>query len=181
MDPKTAALQFWKSHLESEVTSILRDGKTRNFEENMGMYTIIYDWCQSDGRLKNAPYLYNHISHFLTEYAQEICIRAPADDTSLLEYYDEQWDRFWRGAKVVNRHFAYLNRHYVIRMDDAQPSVKTVGNMALDSWKAHVFEALLLRLKAAGADSAALEAVQVAFQVERLLEANLGEMRIVST
>ncbi|KAJ7112404.1 hypothetical protein C8R43DRAFT_1040552 [Mycena crocata] len=186
MDSENPTLQLWETHLAPGVTSMLRDGKSLSYSsymEHMAMYTAAYNWCSTGTTLvrhAHSHQLHTQISDFSAEYTRGILAHAPTDETLVPEYYDEQWDRFWRGARALDRLFTFLNKHHVKRLrDEGNKTIKTVGNMALEHCKTNVFETLVPRLETAlGAGSARLETVHNSFADGDLMAANFEEMHV---
>jgi hypothetical protein len=62
--------------------------------------------------------LYVHLEDYFRGVARDIRSRAPAEDSALLPYYLAAYTRFTNGVAIVNRLFAYLNRHFITRAVD---------------------------------------------------------------
>jgi hypothetical protein len=57
--------------------------------------------------------LYERLTGYLTSYLEDLVkSRSDAGET-VLTFYIREWDRWRAGAKVINHHFRYLNRHWV--------------------------------------------------------------------
>ncbi len=89
----------------------------------MGVYTIIYNFATAS-RIEKTPQtstsaLLSHFDLDLEEYfrgiAREIHSRMPNDDSELLAYYLSAYTRYSSGVAIINRQFAYLNRHFINR------------------------------------------------------------------
>ena len=55
--------------------------------------------------------LYVHLEDYFRGVARDIRSRAPAEGSALLPYYLTAYTRFANGVAIINRLFAYLNRH----------------------------------------------------------------------
>lgn len=62
--------------------------------------------------------LYNNLEDYFRGVAREVRSRAPNDDASLLSYYLAAFSRYTSGVAIINRLFAYLNRHFITRAVD---------------------------------------------------------------
>lgn len=62
--------------------------------------------------------LYVHLEDYFRGVARDIRSHAPMEDSALLSYYLASYARFTNGVAIINRLFAYLNRHFVTRAVD---------------------------------------------------------------
>ena len=62
--------------------------------------------------------LYGYLEDYFRGVAREVRTKAPHDDSALLSYYLASYTRYASGVAIVNRLFAYLNRHFITRAVD---------------------------------------------------------------
>ncbi|KAJ7926150.1 hypothetical protein B0H13DRAFT_2564595 [Mycena leptocephala] len=124
--------------------------------------------------------LHSHVCAFYAEYTAQIHAATPDDDTLIPDYYNFQWDQFSRGATVVDRWFAHLNRYWVKQMqNEKRRGVKTVRNVAWAEWKTNMFNPISLRLQAAlGFEDTQIAHIRTKFTLEDLTDADLSRMRV---
>ncbi|KAJ6588622.1 Cullin repeat-like-containing domain protein [Mycena capillaripes] len=171
----------WKTTLEPGITQILRGSEPLTFEASAAIYSAVYDCCTRTNppTLDHCRELYSCVPAFYAEYTAHIIAAPPEDDASLLEYYDTQWDRFSRGAEVVDRLFTYLNIHFVVPQRNAEnKNVETVLNVALTNWRTKVLEPLAPRLESALGSVSQLDMIRTLFEKENLTKADFKNMHV---
>lgn len=62
--------------------------------------------------------LYTHLEDYFRGVARDIRSNAPVEDSALLPYYLSSYTRYSNGVGIINRLFAYLNRHFITRAVD---------------------------------------------------------------
>lgn len=62
--------------------------------------------------------LYEHLEEYFRGVARDVRDRAPNHDADFLPYYLASWTRYASGVAIINRLFAYLNRHFITRAVD---------------------------------------------------------------
>jgi len=179
------AQELWKTDLEPRITQILTGSEPVTYATHSAVYSAGYTFItMGKGKGKhdnndNCKYLYAQVQPFFTEYTRRIREAAPSDNPALPSYYDAEWDRFSRGVGIVDRLLDYLNKHYVNRLRaEGQTTVLTVRNLAFNSWKTNVFDALSPRLENTDTDKARIETIRQLFASEGELKADkLKDMR----
>ncbi|KAJ7347585.1 hypothetical protein DFH08DRAFT_868297 [Mycena albidolilacea] len=174
----SGARDVWVNDVEPTILQVFAGGEPISLETRIAVYTAVYN-CMTKSNASSADF-YVQIQSFFTEYTTRIATAAPADDSTLPEYYDAEWARFSPGVKFVNRLLDFTNRHYVKRVrDEGHLDILTVRNLAFKSWKNHVFEALLLRLENSNTvEKARLERIRTLFEAPELNQESLGNMHL---
>ncbi|KAF9513784.1 hypothetical protein BS47DRAFT_1392996 [Hydnum rufescens UP504] len=62
--------------------------------------------------------LYGNLEDYFRGVAREVRTKAPHNDSALLTYYLATYTRYASGVAIINRLFAYLNRHFITRAVD---------------------------------------------------------------
>ncbi|KAJ7229521.1 hypothetical protein B0H12DRAFT_1240248 [Mycena haematopus] len=102
----TKVSHLWDTHLEPAITKILHNGGPLGAGSWTLIYTLIYNSCTLGG---GARELYSKLAPFYRTHTEKIYADAPPpandDDGAalLVYYYNTQWDRFQRGAKIVDQ------------------------------------------------------------------------------
>ncbi|KAF7336144.1 Cullin-domain-containing protein [Mycena venus] len=178
--PRADIPQIWKTQLEPEMTHILRDDKPLTYESHAALSAAIFNCTKGDPQMHNSKELHSLVSAFYAAYTAEICADSPDDDTLIVDYYDAQWDRFSRGAVIVDHLFDIMNRHWVDReRQEGRKDVQTIRNVALTQWKTNVFAPISPRLeKALGSEITQLGEIRTKFASENLTTADLRTMHV---
>ncbi|KAF8172943.1 hypothetical protein K438DRAFT_1772375 [Mycena galopus ATCC 62051] len=175
---------LWNTDIEPTMLQILTESEPLTFAAHAATYSVVSKFVSNgkrDGRGgvgDSCPDLYAQVELFFTQYTSKIAAlqAAPQDDGALPEYYDFEWDRFGRGARVVDRLLDCLNRYYVGRVKGR----KTVRKLTFDSWKTNVFEALRPRLENTDDQTRKerLETIENLFKADELTAENINDMRL---
>ncbi|KAF7350237.1 hypothetical protein MVEN_01327100 [Mycena venus] len=140
--------QSWINHLKPCIIRIMLNKDSLTTVAYMNMYSAIFMMmAKGEWRMRGAV-LYANVSAFYAEYTASIYADAPDNDSSVVTYYDKEWERFSGAAAVVNRLLRHLNSNWV---QDARKEgrfyVRTVLNEALIQWKNKMFDPISPRLQ----------------------------------
>ncbi|KAF8549100.1 hypothetical protein OG21DRAFT_1372720, partial [Imleria badia] len=121
------------NHIFRSPTNSIDKAPTIDISYHIGIHTAIYDYfaAQSaasvnvrvsmhaidpatNGQLTGRD-LYKCLDKYYMDLAQELLLRAPEDDTTLIRYIIPCFKRYSVGACAVNRLLNYVNRYYVER------------------------------------------------------------------
>ncbi|KRZ16370.1 Cullin-1, partial [Trichinella zimbabwensis] len=88
--------------------------------------------------------LYGRIASYLHSFVTDLHKNAASlHDESLLVYYCTQWENYRFSSKIVNGLCAYLNRHWIRRInDEGNDTIVEIYQLALRIWKSVFFEVL---------------------------------------
>ncbi|KRZ34351.1 Cullin-1, partial [Trichinella pseudospiralis] len=88
--------------------------------------------------------LYGRIASYLHSFVADLHKNAASlHDESLLVYYCTQWENYRFSSKIVNGLCAYLNRHWIRRInDEGNDTIVEIYQLALRIWKSVFFEVL---------------------------------------
>ncbi|KRX68799.1 Cullin-1 [Trichinella sp. T9] len=88
--------------------------------------------------------LYGRIASYLHSFVADLHKNAASlHDESLLVYYCTQWENYRFSSKIVNGLCAYLNRHWIRRInDEGNDTIVEIYQLALRIWKSVFFEIL---------------------------------------
>ncbi|KAJ7677544.1 Cullin repeat-like-containing domain protein [Mycena rosella] len=148
------AQEVWETDLKPNIIQILTGSEPLTYATYSTVYSTGLNFIlKGKGKRKidnndNCKYLYAQVEPFFAEYTGSICAAAPSNDSALPAYYDVEWDRFSGGTSIVDRLLDYLNKHYVSRLRaEGKTGLQTIRNVAFNSWKTNVFDALSPRLE----------------------------------
>ncbi|KAF5373527.1 hypothetical protein D9757_010502 [Collybiopsis confluens] len=154
-------LAFLSKGIHQIMTTLNTELDYRTFSD---LYSTVYSYCTSlklperqppnnrsrgGGVLLGAD-LYKEIQRFLEAHLRPMKEKAQSlQPEDLLRYYVNEWERYTAGAKILNRVFAYFNRHWVKREQhegkkgeywrEEEEEVYEVYTLALIQWKDYVF------------------------------------------
>eukprot|EP01105_Mastigella_eilhardi_P005883 TRINITY_DN1756_c0_g1_i3.p1 TRINITY_DN1756_c0_g1~~TRINITY_DN1756_c0_g1_i3.p1 ORF type:complete len:683 (+),score=179.25 TRINITY_DN1756_c0_g1_i3:196-2049(+) len=141
------------------MAQFLNDFTTFPKERWIRMYTSVYNYCtarppggRAGGRVKGATFvgeeLYFQLVEFLKRHMKSLLREAEQRvEQSLLEFYDNEWQRYSVAMRYLNHIFHYLNRHWVQReTEDGKQNVYEIYRLALVIWRDHFFSALKSRI-----------------------------------
>jgi cullin 1 len=135
-------------------------GENLDVREYMQIYSVIHNHCTSQKAVGSAPSsafgkahrgahllggaLYERLSLYLKEALaamhQEAQTRKKED---LLDYYNEQWDRFVACSKFNHYLWWYHQRHWIKReMDEGKKNVYMIFDLHLREWKFEMLDTM---------------------------------------
>ncbi|KAJ7919263.1 Cullin repeat-like-containing domain protein [Mycena leptocephala] len=178
------AQEVWETDLKPNIIQILTGSEPLTYATYSEVYSAGLNFIlKGKGKRKidnndNCKYLYAQVEPFFAEYAGNIRAAAPSNDSALPAYYDAEWDRFSRCAGIIDRLLDYLNKHYVNRLRaEGKTGFPTVRDVAFNSWKTNVFDALSPRLENTDAGKVRTEMIQQFFESAELKSESLKDMR----
>ncbi|KAJ7087006.1 hypothetical protein C8R44DRAFT_820560 [Mycena epipterygia] len=177
------AQELWETDLEPNIIQILTGSEPLTYATYSAVYSTGLNFImKGKGKRKihnndHCKYLYAQVEPFFAKYTERIRAAAPSNDSALTAYYDAEWDHFSDGAGIVGRLLDYLNKHYVGRLRAEGKTGLTVRNVAFNSWKTNVFDALSPRLENTDAGKLRIGMIQQLFASEELKSESLKDMR----
>ncbi|KAF6760972.1 Cullin repeat-like-containing domain protein [Ephemerocybe angulata] len=160
MPPETSRVteELW-AYLRPSVDYVMTVSTELPHATYIGIYTTVYNYCEAtmytpDGkRIERIPAcadLYKKLSTHLISHVEIIYQKfSHLEAGEAISYYENEWDRYLRGAQYLNRLFAYLNRDWVTReQSEGNTTVYSVHKLALLHWK----KDLVLRIQNEGAE-----------------------------
>lgn len=86
--------------------------------------------------------LYEHLKRYLTLYLEDLVKSRSNAGETVLAFYIREWDRYTAGAKVINHHFRYLNKHWPNHRRIGSTYVFDIYALHLIQWREVVFAQL---------------------------------------
>lgn len=137
------------NHIVRSPTNNIDKAPAIDISYHMGIHTAIYNYftAQSEAASTRSPHeadcgvdrdtvrqasgtdLYEHLDKYYMDFARELLLGAPEDDTTLVQYIIPCFKRYSVGVHSVNRLLNYVNRHYVKRAIDEDRGWLTLSDI----------------------------------------------------
>lgn len=137
------------NHIVRSPTNTIDKAPAIDISYHMGIHTATYNYftAQSEAASAQSPHevgcsmdrrtvrqasgtdLYEHLDKYYTDFARELLLGAPEDDTTLIRYIILCFKRYSVGAHSVDRLLNYVNRHYVKRAVDEDRGWLTLSDI----------------------------------------------------
>ncbi|SPO07310.1 related to SCF complex member Cullin 1 [Cephalotrichum gorgonifer] len=130
------------NHIES-VVSRLMSGPKAGMELNLYLegYSAVIGFCEPQARGDLPAHLrgeklYFKLIEYLTSHLKNLIPEFHTPNKDVLQFYIQEWDRYYCAAKHVHRLFRYFNQRWVRReRDEGKRNIYPAGILYLVKWR----------------------------------------------